>query len=466
MRRSFPSPASSFPALDRLAAAMLAVTFAPVSVAQAHEPILAYGDAPRAEERLQCVIEGTGDGVGLVVTLSGESFEFILDLRPSTVAAAGAPARRRTDAGPVATSNATNLYRGVIAGVAGSLAALTVDGGSVDGLVRAGRELFLLAPVESDACEVDLYRFSALADDLPVARALRDMLDGSAASEPSESDGVLQGDQPFVLEYAAVGDYEWFQRWGAASISRMQSVVNGVDVIFVDQMNVTVEVTHSEVFETAGDPFSEFNSGNLFANFRDAATEFGEWRDDEGGAVEAAGLAHLFSDKALGLTSGGAGFGFIDTLCDADRGVSISTTRFFNSVSFSSLILAHEIGHNFGAPHDGEGACSNAPAGFIMATAATGSQFSDCSKDIMSANAEGAACILEGQAPPCAQPTSAGTGPTATDCLFILSAAVAISTCDPECVCAPTGTLPISASDALLCLQSAVGGSVQLNCPC
>jgi len=178
----------------------------------------------------------------------------------------------------------------------------------------------------------------------------------------------------------------------------MQSVVNGVDVIFVDQMNVTVEVTHSEVFETAGDPFSDFNSGNLFANFRDAATEFGEWRDSEGGTVEASGLAHLFSDKALGLTSGGAGFGFIGTLCDADRGVSISTTRFFNSVSFSSLILAHEIGHNFGAPHDAApGACENAPAGFLMATSLNSSnQFSQCSKDEMAddiAQAEIVGCI-------------------------------------------------------------------------
>jgi hypothetical protein len=66
----------------------------------------------------------------------------------------------------------------------------------------------------------------------------------------------------------------------------------------------------------------------------------------------------------------------------------------------------------------------------------------------------------------CAQPLSSGAQPTASDCLFILKAAVGTEVCQPECVCVPSGSLPIKATDALLCLNAAVGAPVSLDCPC
>ena len=64
----------------------------------------------------------------------------------------------------------------------------------------------------------------------------------------------------------------------------------------------------------------------------------------------------------------------------------------------------------------------------------------------------------------CAQPETGGNGPAATDCLRILGVAVGLSTCAPHaaCVCAPKGTLPTTASDALICLSVAVGGPAEL----
>jgi len=66
----------------------------------------------------------------------------------------------------------------------------------------------------------------------------------------------------------------------------------------------------------------------------------------------------------------------------------------------------------------------------------------------------------------CSQPVSSGAGPAASDCLFILKTAVGSETCEPECICAPKGTFPVTTTDALLCLRGAVGQSVSLNCPC
>lgn len=66
----------------------------------------------------------------------------------------------------------------------------------------------------------------------------------------------------------------------------------------------------------------------------------------------------------------------------------------------------------------------------------------------------------------CSQPLSNGPAPVATDCLWILNAAVLLQTCTPQCICAPSGDLPISATDALVCLQKSVGQSITLHCPC
>lgn len=67
----------------------------------------------------------------------------------------------------------------------------------------------------------------------------------------------------------------------------------------------------------------------------------------------------------------------------------------------------------------------------------------------------------------CGQPVSAGPGPVATDCLFILQAAVGTQACDPSCICDlnATGGDP-NATDALACLNASVGVAGLLNCDC
>lgn len=68
--------------------------------------------------------------------------------------------------------------------------------------------------------------------------------------------------------------------------------------------------------------------------------------------------------------------------------------------------------------------------------------------------------------PKCGQPLTSGVKPLASDCLFILRAAVKSATCDPTCQCDTNGDQKITAPDALLCLKKAVGQNIQLNCPC
>lgn len=65
----------------------------------------------------------------------------------------------------------------------------------------------------------------------------------------------------------------------------------------------------------------------------------------------------------------------------------------------------------------------------------------------------------------CGQPVSNGPQPTATDCLFILNAAVGVTQCDPTCVCDVNGSGgDPNATDALICLNAAVGVPDLLQC--
>lgn len=64
----------------------------------------------------------------------------------------------------------------------------------------------------------------------------------------------------------------------------------------------------------------------------------------------------------------------------------------------------------------------------------------------------------------CAQPISSGSGPSASDCLFILKAAVGSVVCSPACICDPDNNGRTSAVDALMCLKVAVGQPIPLMC--
>ena len=72
-----------------------------------------------------------------------------------------------------------------------------------------------------------------------------------------------------------------------------------------------------------------------------------------------------------------------------------------------------------------------------------------------------------GFAQQCSQPISSGPKPIATDCLFILNAAIGLQTCEVVCVCDVDGSggAP-SATDALICLNVAIGIDAPLACDC
>lgn len=67
----------------------------------------------------------------------------------------------------------------------------------------------------------------------------------------------------------------------------------------------------------------------------------------------------------------------------------------------------------------------------------------------------------------CGQPVTSGESPVATDCLYILNAAVGLQVCVEPCVCDTNGSGGAAdATDALVCLNAAVGVLDVLACDC
>ena len=67
----------------------------------------------------------------------------------------------------------------------------------------------------------------------------------------------------------------------------------------------------------------------------------------------------------------------------------------------------------------------------------------------------------------CGQPASNGATPLASDCLYMLRAALGVGSCNPTCICDlnASGGNP-TASDALSCLKTSLGVPGLLDCPC
>ena len=297
-------------------------------------------------------------------------------------------ARERLPAGVTA-------YRGSIADIAGSWSRIVLTNGQPSGLIWDGAELYA---VESPGDSI-------VASDGPVIYRLSDVVITPGTMSCGAS--ALQGsggkayaaliDELSVrvaraagavsqIDIGAIADFEFTSDKGSNANSAIVNRLNNVDGIFSEQLGIQVNVPLIETFGDANDPFTD--TGNA----SDLLDELAAYRRNNAGQRNL-GLTHLYTGRDLDGST--VGIAFVGALCDSFFGAGLSEGN--RSPIFDALIAAHEIGHNFGAPHDGVSgsACESTPSNFIMATALSPSNttFSQCSIDQMSDDAGRAACI-------------------------------------------------------------------------
>lgn len=316
---------------------------------------------------------------------------FSLTLESNDRALAKLSATRKAELAPF------HLLRGRVDGKAGSWVRLTEFEGRIEGAIWDGEELYAVTsyaeiadamtkPMAAHDNQTVIYR---LADTVGVLPENFCGLDTHASPEKvtpqDQYKSLVQemraqaiaaaalGDQ-IEISLIADGDYELRTGGGAALTASLMFRYNIVEGIFAEQVGVLILASDIRTTSGSSDPFTSSNPSTLLgqlSNYRNSTA-----------AVRQRGLAHLITGKDL--TGGIAGIANVDALCDATRGVSLSQGTAGGSTGgfASALVMAHELGHNFGARHDGETAspCASTPPNYLMSASYNGSsEFSACS---------------------------------------------------------------------------------------
>ncbi len=185
-------------------------------------------------------------------------------------------------------------------------------------------------------------------------------------------------------------------------LADVEFINNECDFIFQRDIGAAHFVAGLIVRTDPNDPFSDVTgSSPLLGEFR------GVW-DGVPLSNPNRDLTHLMTGRDL--DGGVIGVAFLPAVCRQDPNVGLSQTFFSAASNRRVLLTAHEMGHQWNAPHDNQtgSACASTPSGFIM-NPSIGSQpalFSDCSKDRMTTylNASNGDCVTLSVLPPQVRP--------------------------------------------------------------
>ncbi len=313
----------------------------------------------------------------------GRRFEIDLEENRGLMAALPAARRERM-------RRRHEVFRGALAGRPDSWVRLTRSGARWRGLVFDGQELMALEPGVRGG-PPSLYRLRDVAVDgscavdphdesLPSMAGLVDELGEDPGALPpalraasSQLDVALVADRFFVQE---VPDPE-----GTAL-----AILNGVDGIYSEQLGVSLRVVELQLL-----------SQDQGLTSTDASTLLGQLSSyTRLGNVQNPGLVHLLTGRNLNGST--IGIAYLNVLCNSRFGVGLSE-MLGSSLGATTVLVAHELGHNFGAPHDNQGGsvCASTPSGFIMnpSLISSADSFSSCSLDQMALEVAGATCLSE-----------------------------------------------------------------------
>lgn len=368
-----------------------------VSGAQAADFRVLYAEPLRLQSSASPGQQKATASRAMRITAFGRNFDLVMEDNGRLLRKVSANTRQKLAS--------TTVLRGVVKDAPDSWVRLTLRDGRYDGAIWDGSELYaiearevlepaLLVPVRDATARSLIYRLSDTQGGLTQKSCA---LDGSAQpinkplagyrgllNELKSATSAALASAAKEIEVAIVADFEYTSQQGPNALNTMVTWMNVVDGIFSQQVGVAVVPTDFSVFPANNDPFTATNPQTLLdqvANYRSSSP-----------VVSSRGLAHLLTGRELDGDI--VGIAFLGSLCDAHSGVSLSQS----SANFdTALIIAHELGHNFGAPHDGESgsSCSSTPRSFLMSPTLNGTTtFSTCSVQRMQPFIANAACIV------------------------------------------------------------------------
>lgn len=296
------------------------------------------------------------------------------------------------------------LMRGSLEGQPGSWVRLTESAAGVEGAIWDGQDLYavtsygrivdhLTTPLAVGANQTVVYKLSDTREALPQDFcALGGDTVKTGKLSPVRQYRYLVGELQTAaaakvsrqIEIALVADSAFAAAESADPVAAMLARLNIVEGIFSEQVGLLVLATELRVVPAENDPFTSTAAVSLLE-------QISKYRVANP-AVRARGLAHLMTGKNLDGTT--AGIAYVGSACEGERGVSLSERSYGTTIS--AIVMAHELGHNFGAPHDGESgeACGAVAGGYIMSPTISGyAKFSQCSINVISKGLDNASCV-------------------------------------------------------------------------
>jgi hypothetical protein len=353
------------------------------------------------------VLQVAGHTRSMSFAAYGRQFNFQLAANPAVQRAVPAD---RTD---------IEALRGQLEGLPGSWVRMTHTRSGWRGLISDGEELYAVAPAnevadslvqplaDSSSAASVVYRLkdTLLPDvaghclilnadgtpfigsevDAPQAQVTAKMLVQAITRDAVNN---FPSGPDLELTVGVIADYEFYQRSDdpeGAIIARWDIV----DGIWSEQVGVKISLAPLTVLKSAKEPFTRTDPNSLLAQVR-------TYRHSNS-AQSATGVTHLMTGRDL--DGNVVGISYMNSVCNGDSADSLSEGS--HSTLESALIAAHELGHNFNAPHDGEtGACQSTPQTYLMAPQINFSdQFSSCSLTQINARIKTASCLVPYQAP-------------------------------------------------------------------
>lgn len=300
-----------------------------------------------------------------VVDLGGELR--VLDLEPHSMRSpdfrlelVGAEGQRETIVPP-----APATFRGVVEGDPGSRVAATRRGKRLTAVVRLGDgTTFGIQPWEDELARAGDHLVHA-ADHLALTG---DTACGGSAAAPADApepgDGPGPQHQPHgtpgepaagaeglgaglqITDIALEADYAYYELNGrsvAATVADVEGVLNSVDEVYRDSVDVGWRLDSIVVRVARGaDPYSSDHPNTLISQFRSYwNSQRAEHRTDHN---------HLFTGRDL--TSNVIGIAWcIGCICSPSNSYALSQARFTPIYLGRVALVAHEIGHVYGASH-------------------------------------------------------------------------------------------------------------------